>query len=98
MGPLNNRHMITFVKKKRESKPMHMTQQREAVLSCINQAVSPKTAMEIYIDLKSDMTRISLSTVYCSLKYFVKNNIVRELDDDGLSKRYEYTGSIYREA
>ncbi|EJW19243.1 transcriptional repressor [Paenibacillus alvei] len=85
-----NRHsMNSFVQPDNKRESVHLTQQREAVLSFVNQAESPATAIEIYIGMRANTRRISLSTVYCSLKYFVKNGIVRELNEDHTSKRYE---------
>lgn len=98
MGLLNNNNMEASVVRQGKNKKTHMTQQREAVYACIRQAASPLTAMDVFLALKSGGQRISLSTVYCSLKYFVKKGLVHELQDDQLSKRYKHACPLCRGA
>ncbi|BFH35783.1 transcriptional repressor [Paenibacillus melissococcoides] len=98
MGHVNHNKVEASVVRQGKDKKMHMTQQREAVYACIRQAASPMTAMDVFLALKSGGQLVSLSTVYCSLKYFVKKGLVHELQDDQLSKRYKHACPICRGA
>ena len=52
------------------------TQQRESVLSILEEALEPLSVTEIYSKMEEDGKTVWMSTVYRALEVFVKNNIV----------------------
>jgi len=57
---------------------IRLTMQRKAVLQFLSESVACQTAMEIFTKMKSNMSDISLSTVYSSLHLFVKYGLAKE--------------------
>ncbi|WP_238933439.1 transcriptional repressor [Brevibacillus choshinensis] len=55
-----------------------LTIQRRAVLLYMLHTLTPTTAKDVYHALKIDMPNITLSTVYTSLRFFVKLGILEE--------------------
>jgi len=67
-----------------------LTTQRQEVLAFLSNAVACMTAMEIFTALRTNMSHVSLSTVYSSLHLFVKNGWAKECGDSTDIKRYRY--------
>lgn len=63
------------------------TKPREEVLNTLSK--HPKTAQEIYKELKENGSTIDLASVYRTLDLFVKINIIQEIDLGEGKKRYE---------
>lgn len=55
-----------------------LTIQRRAVLLYMLHSFTATTAKDVYHALKTDMPNITLSTVYTSLRFFVKLGILEE--------------------
>ncbi|WP_186785928.1 transcriptional repressor [Paenibacillus agilis] len=69
-----------------------MTKRQSIVLSMLKRTWSPTTAIDIYTALHKENRHVSLSTIYLSLKLFVKEGWVEEIDGEGSSKYYVVNG------
>ena len=73
-----------------QDKKIRVSHQRLLILDyLITHPIHP-TAEKIYKDLMAKDPVISQATVYNSLNLFVSNNLVKELDFNMASKRYEF--------
>ena len=81
---------IASLKKILQDKKIRISHQRLLILDYLMTHPIHPTAENIFKDLKSEDPLISQATVYNSLNLFVKHNLVKELDFNMTSKRYEF--------
>lgn len=77
------------LKKKLNENKIQVTKTRLQILNIINKKEKPLTAKEINDIVKENDLNIRLSTIYRNLKFFTKNEILRQLNFFGDEKRYE---------
>ncbi|WP_051217581.1 transcriptional repressor [Paenibacillus assamensis] len=65
-----------------------MTKRQSIVFSLLKRTWSPTTAIDLYTTLHKENCNVSLSTIYLSLKLFVKEGWVEEIEGEGSSKYY----------
>ena len=70
-------------------KGIRATEQRLEIIKILDNGNKPLTALEIHEFLVKNNINIRLSTVYRNLKFFMKNNILRQLNFYSDEKRYE---------
>ena len=70
-------------------KGIRATAQRLEIIKILDNSKKPLTALEIHELLVENNINIRLSTVYRNLKFFMENNIFRQLNFYGDEKRYE---------
>lgn len=81
---------LNTIKNILKDKKIRISHQRLLILDyLITHPIHP-TAEKIYKDLMTKDPVISQATVYNSLNLFVKHNLVKELDFNMASKRYEF--------
>ncbi|WP_311482606.1 Fur family transcriptional regulator [uncultured Anaerococcus sp.] len=81
---------LSTLKKILQDKKIRVSHQRLLILDyLITHPIHP-TAEKIFKDLKSKDPVISQATVYNSLNLFVNHKLVKELDFNMVSKRYEF--------
>lgn len=87
-GYFNRRknHIIEILK----GKNIRISKQRILILDYLMTHPIHPTAEEIFNDLKSEDPAISQATIYNNLNLFVKHKLVKELDFNMTSKRYEF--------
>lgn len=86
----NYEKRLNKLKKILQDKKIRISHQRLLILDyLITHPIHP-TAEKIFKDLKSKDPVISQATVYNSLNLFVKHKLVKELDFNMISKRYEF--------
>ena len=86
----NYEKRLNKLKKILQDKKIRISHQRLLILDyLITHPIHP-TAEKIFKDLKSKDPVISQATVYNSLNLFVKHKLVKELDFNMTSKRYEF--------
>lgn len=71
-----------------------LTVQRRAVLLHMLTIQQHPTAKDVYHALKTEMPNITLSTVYTSLRFFVKMGILKEHVHHDLPNQFECTITI----
>ena len=86
----NNEKRINNLKKILQDKKIRISHQRLLILDYLMIHPIHPTAENIFKDLKSEDPLISQATVYNTLNLFVKHNLVKELDFNMASKRYEF--------
>lgn len=69
---------------------IRMSHQRMLVLEYLASSKNHPTAEDVFKDLKKKDPVLSQATVYNTLNLFVKKNIIRELDFNEPSKRYDF--------
>ncbi|MDO4595160.1 MAG: Fur family transcriptional regulator [Tissierellia bacterium] len=69
---------------------IRMSHQRMMVLKYLYTHKNHPTADKIFRDLKKEDPVLSQATVYNTLNLFVEKNIIRELDFNEKSKRYDF--------
>jgi Fur family transcriptional regulator, peroxide stress response regulator len=82
-------HHISSVTQQVKHLGKRLTVQRRAVLLHLLSTVTCPTAKDVYIALKHEMPNITLSTVYTSLRFFVKIGIVKEHSTPSTASRFE---------
>ena len=87
-GYFNRRknHIIEILK----GTNISISKQRILILDYLMTHPIHPTAEEIFNDLKSEDPAISQATIYNNLNLFVKHKLVKELDFNMTSKRYEF--------
>lgn len=87
-GYFNRRknHIIEILK----GKNIRISKQRILILDYLMTHPIHPTPEEIFNDLKSEDPAISQATIYNNLNLFVKHKLVKELDFNMTSKRYEF--------
>lgn len=73
-----------------KGKNIRISKQRILILDYLMTHPIHPTAEEIFNDLKSEDPDISQATIYNNLNLFVKHKLVKELDFNMTSKRYEF--------
>lgn len=73
-----------------KGKNIRISKQRILILDYLMTHPIHPTAEEIFNDLKSEDPAISQATIYNNLNLFVKHKLVKELDFNMTSKRYEF--------
>lgn len=81
---------INNLKRILQNKKIRISKQRLLILDYLMTHPIHPTAEEIFNDLKSEDPAISQATIYNSLNLFVKHKLVKELDFNMTSKRYEF--------
>lgn len=86
----NYEKRLNKFKKILQDKKIRISHQRLLILDYLMTHPIHPTAENIFKDLKSEDPLISQATVYNSLNLFVKHKLVKELDFNMTSKRYEF--------
>lgn len=81
---------LTNLKKILKDKKIRISKQRLLILDYLMTHPIHPTADDIFNDLKNEDPAISQATIYNSLNLFVKHKLVKELDFNMTSKRYEF--------
>lgn len=81
---------IPKLKKILHDRNIRVSHQRILILDYLISHPTHPTAEKIFKDLKSKDPVISQATVYNTLNLFVENDLVKELDFNMPSKRYEF--------
>jgi Fur family peroxide stress response transcriptional regulator len=84
--------MIEFkeIKDQLQAKGLKVTLQRAAILKCIHTLKNHPTAEKIHIELLRDYPAISLGTVYNTLKTFVDKGILKIVETESGTVRYDH--------
>ncbi|WP_416335338.1 Fur family transcriptional regulator [Anaerococcus sp. DFU013_CI05] len=87
---LNNENRINDLKELLEEKGIRLSHQRLLILNYLALNHTHPTAEKIYKDLKEVDPVISQATVYNTLNLLAEKKIIKELDFNMNSKRYEF--------
>ena len=68
---------------------MKYSRQRECILQSVRRAEGHPTADEIYDDIREELPKISLGTVYRNLSQLVKAGLIRRISIPGASDRFD---------
>lgn len=74
---------------KLKAKGIKCTKQRCAILKVLVESDVPKSAEEIFTQIKKDQPQLRLSTIYRNLNYFVREEIVRKLKFTTQASKFE---------
>lgn len=70
---------------------MKITNQRQAILDYIRSVKSHPTANDIYKEVRKELSRISLGTIYRNLQVLKENGLILEIDT---AKRAHFDGDL----
>jgi Fur family ferric uptake transcriptional regulator len=68
-----------------------MTPSRRAILREVRRAETHPTADEVYREVRKELPRVSLGTVYRNLEILARRGLIRVVDDAGGRRRYDRT-------
>jgi len=71
------------------TQPHRHTRQRAAVLAVLRTRADHPTAAEVHAEVRRQMPRVSLGTVYRNLEHFVRAGVARKLAGAGREARYD---------
>ena len=69
--------------------PLRMTPSRRAILDQVRLAPTHPTADKVYREVRKELPRVSLGTVYRNLDTLARYGLIRVIDDAGGRKRYD---------
>lgn len=92
---LNTENRMNELKKILETNDIRLSHQRLLILDYLVLNHTHPTAEKIYKDLKEIDPVISQATVYNTLNLFSNKKIIKELDFNMSSKRYEFRKKFY---
>ncbi len=70
---------------------LRMTPSRRAILDQVRLAPTHPTADEVYREVRGELPRVSLGTVYRNLEILVRHGLIRVVNDAGGRKLYDRT-------
>lgn len=68
---------------------VRMTESRRAILSALCRSRGHPTADEVYLEVREELPRISLGTVYRNLDVLASQGLIRKLVATGDARRYD---------
>jgi Fur family ferric uptake transcriptional regulator len=71
--------------------PLRMTPSRRAILDQVRLAPTHPTADEVYREVRKELPRVSLGTVYRNLEALARHGLIRVVGDAEGRKRYDRT-------
>ena len=77
------------LRRKLDERGGHMTRQREAVYEYLSSVAHHPTAEEVFLNVKRDLPKISLATVYKNLEALVACEAITKLSYGDGSARYD---------
>ena len=77
------------LRRKLDERGGHMTRQREAVYDYLSRVMHHPTAEEVFLNVKRDLPKISLATVYKNLEALVACEAITKLSYGDGSARYD---------
>ena len=75
----------------RHEAPLRMTPSRRAILDQVRHAATHPTADEVYREVRKELPRVSLGTVYRNLEILARHGLIRVVGDTGGRRRYDRT-------
>lgn len=70
---------------------MRQTKQRKLILECLGRTKSHPTAVELYDQVRKELPRISLGTVYRNLDILCSQGLARRIETSGGGNRFDAT-------